>query len=145
MKRLATAALALAIIPAAYAQQGPGTDSTAPQTPPAAAPSVTQLQSGAGTHFVTKEETGEWLVGNLWKKSVYDASGRSIGELRNVVVGHDGKIAALVIGVGGFLGIGEKDVAVDYNYVEQQGGVSPNRIVIKMTEQELRSAPEFRQ
>ena len=48
-----------------------------------------------------------------------------------------------MIGVGGFLGLGEKNVAVDYNYLEKNGSIAPNRITLNMTEQDLRSAPAF--
>jgi hypothetical protein len=45
--------------------------------------------------------------------------------------------------VGGFLGLGEKNVAIDYNYIEKNGNITPDRITLNMTEQDLRSAPTF--
>jgi sporulation protein YlmC with PRC-barrel domain len=151
MKFLAAAAIALLM--ATPALGGPGTDSTAPSAtpapspaaqpsppPPAAKPANEQANAGK---FVTKEGQDEWLVGNLWNRNVYDASGKSIGDVKDVLIDKDGKVAAIVIGVGGFLGLGEKNVAVDYNLLKQNGGISPNRIVLNMSEQDLRSAPSF--
>jgi len=141
MKYLAmAAALALFAATPALAQQGPGTDSTAPS---AATSAAMNTPSGDANRFRTNEAPNQWLVGNLWNKSVYNASGKAIGDMKDVLVGPDGKIQALIIGVGGFLGLGEKNVAVDYNYLEQNGAITPNRITLNMSEQDLRSAPTF--
>jgi sporulation protein YlmC with PRC-barrel domain len=56
-------------------------------------------------------------VTNYYKQNVYDPSDSKIGEIKDVLVGHDGKVAALIVSVGGFLGAGEKDVAVPFNAV----------------------------
>jgi sporulation protein YlmC with PRC-barrel domain len=53
-----------------------------------------------------------------YKQSVYDPSDAKVGEIMDVLVDHDGKIAVLIVGVGGFLGVGEKDVAVPFNAVQ---------------------------
>ncbi len=144
MKCLAAAALALMVAAPAFAQNAPGTDSTAPR-PQAAAPAATPSQASANANrFLTNEGQGQWLVGNLWNKSVYNAAGKSIGDLKDVLIDKDGKVTAIVVGVGGFLGLGEKNVAVDFNYLESNGGITPNRITLNMSEQDLRSAPDFR-
>lgn len=95
------------------------------------------------SHFQTNQGQDQWLVGNLWRKSVYNQAGQSIGDLNDLIMDKDGKIAAVVVGVGGFLGLGEKNVAVDFNQLQQHGGISPNRIVLNMSEQDLRNAPTF--
>jgi sporulation protein YlmC with PRC-barrel domain len=111
------------------------------QNAPATAPSLT-TQSGEN-RFMTNEGPNQWLVGNLWNKSVYNAQGKAIGELKDVLIGQDGRIQALIVGVGGFLGLGEKNVAVDFNYLEKNGAITPNRITLNMTDQDLRNAPTF--
>jgi sporulation protein YlmC with PRC-barrel domain len=45
-------------------------------------------------------------------KTVYDTNNANIGEVNDLIMSEDGKIAAVILGVGGFLGIGEKNVAV---------------------------------
>jgi len=68
--------------------------------------------------FVTVPESGAWRVADFEGKAVYGADGESIGEINDVLVSQDGSINAVIIGVGGFLGIGEKDVAVDMGALE---------------------------
>ena len=68
--------------------------------------------------FVTVPETGAWRVSDFEGKSVYGADGESIGEINDVLVSQDGSVNAVIIGVGGFLGIGEKDVLVDWSALE---------------------------
>ncbi|MGA7324171.1 MAG: PRC-barrel domain-containing protein [Rhodomicrobium sp.] len=170
MKCLAAAAIALMVATPTLAQKAPGTDSTAPAANPAqnTAPNPTAqnpapspqhpatsdnaakqgneakpaTQANAN-NFLTKEGPDQWLAGRLINRNVYDKAGKPIGDLRDILIDRDGKVAALIVGVGGFLGLGEKDVAIDYNYIEHNGGISPNRIVIDMTREQLRSAPKF--
>jgi sporulation protein YlmC with PRC-barrel domain len=52
------------------------------------------------------------LAHNWYKQNVYDPTDKKIGEISDAIVDKEGKIVAFVIGVGGFLGMGEKDVAV---------------------------------
>ena len=56
-------------------------------------------------------------VTNYYKQNVYDPSDAKIGEITDVLVGKDGKVDAFIISVGGFLGVGEKDVAVPFSAV----------------------------
>lgn len=160
MKALTAAVAALCVSISAFAQQAPGTDRTAPAANPStttpsanspAAPSVnpatpsTTSSSAASSsgRFTTSQSQDQWLVGNLWNKKVYNASGQSIGDLKDVLVDHDGKVVAVVVGVGGFLGLGEKNVAVDYSFLKQNGGITGDRVVLGMSEQDLRNAPDF--
>ena len=101
------------------------------------------VASGNTLHFQTVKGQGEWLVGHLWHKSVYNTAGQSIGDLNDILFDKDGKVSALVVGVGGFLGLGEKNVAVDWDQVRQHGSIAPDRIVLGFSEQDLRNAPAF--
>ena len=56
-------------------------------------------------------------VTNYYKQNVYDPSDAKIGEIMDVLVGKDGKVEAFIVSVGGFLGVGEKDVAVPFSAV----------------------------
>lgn len=139
MKFLTAAAFAVLMTTSALAQQAPGTDASKPS----AMPSSSQSMGGEANRFETNLGQDQWLVGNHWGKHVYNASGQSIGDLNDVIIGKDGKISALVVGVGGFLGLGEKNVAVNWDQLKQNGSISPSRIVLGMTEQDLRNAPAF--
>ena len=136
MKSVTAAAIAVLLSTSAYAQQAPSANpSNDTMSNTTSAPSANR--------FTTNQAQGQWLVGNLWDKSVYNAAGKSIGELKDVLIDKDGRVSALVIGVGGFLGLGEKDVAVDYDYLQKNGGITPDRITLGMSEEDLRNAPKF--
>ena len=53
----------------------------------------------------------------LMDKTVYGAGGEVIGDVENVVVSRRDRAGALVVGVGGFLGIGERQVAIPFDQV----------------------------
>jgi sporulation protein YlmC with PRC-barrel domain len=57
-------------------------------------------------------------VTNWYKQNVYDPSEQKLGEISDVLIDKDGKISALIVSVGGFLGMGEKHVAVPFNAVQ---------------------------
>ena len=73
----------------------------------------------AGAGQVITQMTPELMRGSkLTGVDVYGTDNQKIGDIDEVLVGKDGKIHAVVVGVGGFLGIGEKDVAIPYDQVQ---------------------------
>jgi len=60
---------------------------------------------------------GSKTVTDWYKQTVYDRHDAKIGAIDDVLVDKSGKVTALMVGVGGFLGIGEKDVAVPFEAV----------------------------
>jgi len=68
--------------------------------------------------FMTKLETGQMLASELIGTKVISANNESIGDINDVIVDRNGQAVAAVVGVGGFLGIGEKDVAVPFKSIE---------------------------
>ncbi|WP_417766634.1 PRC-barrel domain-containing protein [Stappia sp.] len=90
--------------------------------------------------------TSQILATSLIGKSLYNgASGEAeaIGEVNDVVLSQTGDAEAVVVGVGGFLGIGEKDVAIDFervSWVERDG---ERWLTISATQEELETAPAF--
>ncbi|MCB1504885.1 MAG: PRC-barrel domain-containing protein [Hyphomicrobiaceae bacterium] len=70
-----------------------------------------------------------------------------IGENNNIVIGRDGNVQAVVLGVGGFLGIGEKDVAVKMPSLKfvQKVGDKPSDyfIVVHSSKASLEAAPTY--
>jgi sporulation protein YlmC with PRC-barrel domain len=76
-------------------------------------------------------------------KRVYDASGNDIGEVNDIILSTDGKLAATILGVGGFLGIGEKDVAVPVGAVKFVKDGDTARLQIAATKEQLQAAPGY--
>jgi sporulation protein YlmC with PRC-barrel domain len=77
----------------------------------------TPRESGPPAQVMTTVPSNSVTVTHWYKQSVYDPSDNKIGEIMDVLMDREGKAAGLVIGVGGFLGAGEKDVIVPFNAV----------------------------
>jgi hypothetical protein len=52
------------------------------------------------------------LVTEMIGHPIYNLTGETLGTIDNVLQAQDGRITAVIVGVGGFLGIGVKDVAI---------------------------------
>ena len=69
-----------------------------------------------------------------------------IGEIKEIFVSPDGEVSAVIVGVGGFLGIGEKDVALDMGQIRMvpiAGEEGSMYLVVNATQSELEQAPAF--
>lgn len=79
-----------------------------------------------------------WYVGKLGEeivgKDLYTADGTEIGEIENIVIGTNGKQPAAVLGVGGFLGLGERDVAIP---LEEISMGAEDRLTTSMTKESI--------
>src|SRR4029434_636594 len=84
-------------------------------------------------------------VTHWYKQNVYDPSDNKIVEIMDVLVDRSGKATGLIIGVGGFLGAGEKDVAVPFNAV-QVTNTNHNKwyLVMNSNKDALKSAKGFK-
>lgn len=68
----------------------------------------------------------------------------AIGEIMDVLVSSDGKIDALIVGVGGFVGAGEKDVAVNFDAVKKTTKNDKVYLTMNASKDALKSAPGFK-
>ena len=141
---------------AAPATEAPAADPNASPADPNAAPAAdadagadaaaaASVQSILATGYTVTDKDN--LATEIIGKQVYSSTAEDaehIGDVNNLVIGENGEIAAVVIGVGGFLGIGEKNVAV--NYAELEWTVAADnseRFVLPTTKEALESAPDF--
>jgi len=77
--------------------------------------------------FLELRQPDQFRSTNLRGTRVYGANNENIGEINDVLISRSGQVAAVIIGVGGFLGIGEKDVAVPMSMLLfQPGAVEAN-------------------
>jgi sporulation protein YlmC with PRC-barrel domain len=83
-------------------------------------------------------------VTDWYKQSVYDPSNNKIGEVMDVLLSQDGKISALIVGVGGFLGIGEKDVAVPFEAIKRTVRDNKAYLTMDASKDALKAAPGFK-
>jgi sporulation protein YlmC with PRC-barrel domain len=68
--------------------------------------------------FMTQMQPEQIMASELIGTRVVSANNESIGDINDVIVDRNGQVMAAVVGVGGFLGIGEKDVAVPFKSLE---------------------------
>ena len=86
----------------------------------------------------------DMVSSKLVGQSIINGANETIGEIADVVIGFDGKVKAWVVGVGGFLGIGTKYVAVDPSALHlQRIDGKALRAVINTDKDQLRAAPEY--
>ena len=133
---------------------------TEPMAPDATAPAVAPDQSLTETEpmttapadsvastddvYIATQASEEDLASNWIGKSLYNGSDENLGDINDILIGSDGKIRAVIVGVGGFLGIGEKDVAVNFAAIEprtdEDGSVD---LYLNATQEQLEGAPDF--
>src|SRR5580658_140512 len=96
------------------------------------------------TELMTSVPAKSVTVTDWYKQSVYDPSDNKIGEIMDVLVAPNGQTAALIVGVGGFLGAGEKDVAVPFSAIKHT--MKDNKVYLTMdaTKDTLKAAPGFK-
>lgn len=103
--------------------------------------------SGGSSDVPTSVGQDQFLSQNLIGADVLSGPGEdaeSVGEVNDLVISSDGMVAAGVVGVGGFLGIGEKDVAVPFDQMElskQEDGTP--QVVYASDRTQLEEAPSF--
>jgi hypothetical protein len=78
---------------------------------------------------------------NLVGRTVIDSTGDTLGKIDAVLVDSAGKVEYVVVGVGGFLGIGEKNVALRWEQLTTRNG---DKLVADLTKQQLTSMPGYR-
>lgn len=141
-----SASIALAMTGSALAQTA--TPAAAPEpttttkdvfTPPAG--------TDANTVGAIQPKEGQLLASAFIGESVYEsekADAATVGKVNDLVLGADGQIHAVVVGVGGFLGVGEKDVAVSPDQLKTAvRSDGKTWLVMKASKEELNSAPAF--
>ena len=146
----------LAITPALAQTEPPGAPSKTP--PPSVMPDKSEpipdkttpkVAPGASTDAPSAKlaptSMGEHRASNVMNVSVKNATGESVGSVNDLLLDSGGKITHVIVGVGGFLGIGEHNVALKFDQV-QLGRDSNNRLiaVAKVSKESLQTAPEWK-
>jgi hypothetical protein len=141
MTGIMTGVLAAVLASPAFAQQPPTAK------PDNAAQRSMSVQSTATREtFVQSQHATDWRGSKLMGATVYGAGNASIGEVNDVLIGNDGKVRALVIGVGGFLGVGEKNVAIPLDALSIARKPNSNaidKIAVSYSKDDLTNAPKF--
>ena len=80
-------------------------------------------------------------VTDYYKQNVYDPSDKKIGEIKDVLIASDGRVAAFIVEVGGFIGAGAKDVAVPFSDVKGTKKNDKWYLTMNADKDELKNAP----
>lgn len=146
-----------AMAPLAYAQdatnpatpatptiESPATTGVAPSTDtmaPAAADSMAATDS-----YLTEQSETQLSAKDFIGQPVYNSADESIGDINDLIIEEKGGIVAAVVGVGGFVGIGEKNVAVPMSKITVTREADSNdlKLTTMETAESLKTAPEFK-
>lgn len=76
-------------------------------------PPAATANSPAASVTAPVSHTGEWRSSKLIGLNVYNDQNEKLGDINEILLDRSGKVDGIVIGVGGFLGMGERDIKVD--------------------------------
>ena len=143
MKKMPIYAAAATILLSTTAMAQTMTPPATPNTPAATMTPGTTTGHGSQT-FIQQQRADQNLASNLIGMTVHGAADEKLGEINDLVLDRNGNVSAAVIGVGGFLGVGQKDVAVPFQAVEvSRSADGKERLVLRRTKDGLKAAPTF--
>ena len=134
----------------------PPSGGSSAQSPSSSSPSATSPskmddksaaapKAGAGEKFVNTQMSGQWLASDIMGMNVVGSKDEKIGSVSDLLVDKDGNILAAVVGVGGFLGIGQKNVAITFDTLQIAADKDGDpQAKLTLTKEELENAPEFK-
>lgn len=101
--------------------------------------------SGAPVAFVTDQSSGEHLARVLLGSDVQNSAGENVGDIRDLVFDSSGHISTVLLGVGGFLGMGEKNVGIPFSSLTYTADKNGTRVItVALTKEALKAAPAFK-
>ena len=113
-------------------------EATPPSAPPAAASSTKDT-----AELGTKLPADAISISTYYNEDVYDTQDNKIGAVNDILLDKDGRLSTAIIGVGGFLGVGEKDVAVPFKALKVAEKAGDRYLVINATKEALEKAPGY--
>lgn len=135
-------------------QSATGTTTTTDQGASGTATTTTTTTDQTASTDTTQQQTGQQeqalaapsglLASNIIGSTVYSQDNQSIGDINDIILSQEGQPSQVIVGVGGFLGIGEKNVVLDMSKLQiaatEDGSV---KIVTQTSQDELRDMPPF--
>ena len=94
--------------------------------------------------LMTSIPANSQTVTDWYKQNVYDPKDQKIGEIEDLLVNQSGQVEAAMVGVGGFLSAGEKDVAVSFNAIKPTKKNDKTYLTLNTTKDALKNAPGFK-
>ena len=122
------------------AQSIAGKETAAQDVQPTPSDKVSKARS---TEMMGTLPGGALPISGYYKQSVYDNNENKIGDVNDLLLDNNGKIEAVIIGVGGLLGIGEKNVAVAFTSLKVAEKNGSRYLVVETTKEALQAAPGY--
>ena len=135
--------------PAPTVTPAPAAKSTETPAAPGPAAKSTEMSipaaSASSAKFINSQRQDQFLASKFKGTDVIGSDDKKIGDVSDILFDKDKKVLAYIVGVGGFLGIGSKDVALDPAAFQAVPGSSANdyKLRLSMTKDELKQAPAF--
>jgi hypothetical protein len=101
-------------------------------------------QAGSTAQLMTTLPQHATAISNWYDQNVYDQQDNKLGEIKDMLLDREGRVQAVIVSVGGFLGMGEKDVAVAFDAVTPTQRENRWWLAMNVNKDQLRSAPGFR-
>lgn len=99
--------------------------------------------SAQALSFVKTQATGEQSSAGLIGLRVENAAGDKLGDINYLVLDSTGKVTTAVVGVGGFLGIGEKNVGIPFEEIKFSDRDGTRFAIIDANKDVLSNAPNY--
>ncbi|HEY4847861.1 MAG TPA: PRC-barrel domain-containing protein [Methylocella sp.] len=109
----------------------------------AQAETMTNSPSGRSIAAPSSLSTMHWLASDIYKADVYDNAENKIGVVTDLIMDNSGNVTTAVVGVGGFLGAGKKEVAVPFKDLKVVSRDGKDWLVLNQTKEELKAAPAY--
>src|SRR5665811_2194864 len=141
-KLMISTALSGLMFSAALAQAPSSPPSATDQTKP---PSMSHPAPATAPNFVASQKPDQWLASKFKGTDVLGADNQKIGDVSDILFDKSGKVDAIIVSVGGFLGLGSKHVAIApsaFDVVKGQNDTS-DKLKISATKDQLEQAQNF--
>lgn len=117
-----------------------GSSDSSSTTTPSTSGSPSSGASNASTQSTPSAASGESFDAKLKGKSVYNENDEKVGDVKDLVMSADGKVTHVILGVGGFVGVGEHPVAIPFDEINQTG----DKLTLRgYTKDQLKEMPAY--
>jgi len=111
--------------------------------PNQAATPPSQMGTARSTEMIGTLSSEALPISDYYNQTVYDNRDNKIGDVNDMLLDKNGKIDAVIVGVGGFLGVGEKNVAVPFSSLKVAEKDGSRYLVLETTKEALQTAPGY--
>jgi sporulation protein YlmC with PRC-barrel domain len=117
----------------------------APERPGAAGGPADSAKT-VSSQIVNAQGRDEWLASKLRGTTVLGSDNQKVGDVVDILLDKSGQVRAFIVGVGGVLGLGTKEVAIDLTEFREVPAANGNKTHLKvpMTKEQLTQAPDFK-